>query len=93
MADPVPPIRLYRTTEIETFYDLCVNYGNDISRGKFLHPDSRSVMDTLLQWANEFNALHAENDWAEMEYMEVVDEFYVEKRRELDVNYNGEGIL
>lgn len=94
IGDPFTPapvvrmtVRLERSKEMETFYDLCLSYGHDAGRAKFLTEDSRSAMDVLLRWANEFNQLHATNDWLEMDYLEAIDDFYIEKRKELDVDY------
>ncbi len=77
---------LTRNDAMETFYDLCVDYGNwfakyngDVSK---LFPDSRETFDTLLGWANEFNTKNVGRQW-DGEYMEEVDDFFEAKVAEL----------
>lgn len=75
------PATLERSCELETFYDLCVNYGTDCALGNYWCEDSRSAMDVMLRWANEFNTLHHGREW-DGEYMEEIDAFYLLKRDE-----------
>lgn len=68
--------------EIETFYDLTANLAHDLARNRFIadsFDDSRSRLHLLVEWANEFNSQHVQTDWAELDYMDTVDDFYADK--------------
>lgn len=71
-----------RTTELETFYDLTTDLAADLATGRIDHaafPDSRSRMDTLLGWSNEFNIKHKRTSWHETDYMQTIEDFYESK--------------
>ena len=37
--------------------------------------DSREVISNLIRWALEFDELHRNTDWCEVDYLEAVDDF------------------
>jgi hypothetical protein len=76
--------QLTRTDELETLYDLTIDLAGDLASGAIDHADfedSRGRLDTLIDWANEFNARHAATDWAEVEYLDTIIDFYAEKTK------------
>lgn len=76
--------KLERSDELETLYDLTISLTHDLATGRVPYdwfPDSRSRLDLVIGWANEFNKLHASTDWAELEYMDEVDSWYATKIR------------
>lgn len=38
--------------------------------------DSRTVIDVILRWANQFNEIWAWSDWTEFEYMDEIRNFF-----------------
>jgi hypothetical protein len=77
-------IELEHSDELETFYDLTDSLTHDLVSGRVSYesfPNSRDRFDTLIGWANEFNRLHAATDWAEVEYLDTVEEWYSAKIR------------
>ena len=43
--------------------------------------NSRDTCALVIDWAEEFDRKHAETDWAEVEYLELIDRFFAEKYR------------
>jgi hypothetical protein len=76
-------MKLEHSDELETFYDLTVSLQHDLAIGRVPYEwfaDSRSRMDIVIGWANEFNTIHAETDWGvDLEYMDEVDSWYAAK--------------
>ena len=78
-------MEIEQTADLETFYDLTVNLTTDITSGAILEdrfPDSRWRFSVLIDWANEFNKLHASRDW-DGDYFEVLDDFYAAKTADI----------
>jgi len=70
---------LERTWELETFYDLTVLFSEHLVSGKLSQdafPDARSRMDIVIDWANEFNRIHAWTDWGEVEYLDLIASWF-----------------
>lgn len=47
-----------------------------------LFEDSRSRIDVVIQWANEFNEYYAWANWEQEEYLEVVEDWFNTKLEE-----------
>ena len=63
----------------EAVADLVWNYVADIKDGKISGPaDSRELVHSCIEWAAEFEAKNKGREW-DGEYMEEIDEFYLQK--------------
>jgi hypothetical protein len=68
----------------EAVADLTWNLTSDMEAGKVGHiPDSREVIRLCIEWANEFEAANAGEQWIDREYMEAIDAFYSDKIKSL----------
>lgn len=63
----------------EALADLAYMAGHERLR---LNDNSRVIIDTLIDWAEEFQKLHKETDWDEVDYMETINHFYEKKSKE-----------
>ncbi len=46
-----------------------------------LPANSRDVVQLCVDWAAEFEARHESEDWAEVDYLETIDAFFMAKYR------------
>ena len=46
-----------------------------------LPANSRDVVQLCVDWAAEFEARHGSEDWAEVDYLETIDAFFMAKYR------------
>lgn len=61
---------------LETVADIAYNAGADrICEGN----DSQAVIESIIEWAREFEQKNVTNDWREDDYILAVNEFYREK--------------
>lgn len=61
---------------LEAVADIAYNAG---VQHLFDKQDSREVIMNLINWAREFEILHAETNWDEKDYLIEIDKFYQEK--------------
>ena len=76
---------LQRTWNLEAFFDLTVFLTEGLAQGLIsddLFEDSRSRIDVVIQWANEFNEYYAWANWEQGEYLEVVEDWFRTKLEE-----------
>lgn len=68
-------------SSLETLTDLYGSLYHGFGDGTIGHdefPDSRSHLDTMREWAKEFDTLHALTVW-DGQYMEMIDDFFAAK--------------
>lgn len=63
---------------LEAVADIAYNAG---VQHLFDEQDSREVIMDLIDWAREFEKIHAETDWGEKDYMIEIDSFYEDKKK------------
>lgn len=69
---------------LETVADIAYNAG---VQNLFDEQDSREIIMDLVDWAREFEKIHAETDWGEKDYMIEIENFYKDKIKK---EYSGE---
>jgi len=70
---------LERSWDLETFYDLTTLLAGAFANNLLVNedlPDSRARMDVILDWSNEFNQVHAWDDWTRLEYLQTVEDWF-----------------
>lgn len=72
---------------IEVYFDLVSDCYHMVGKGEIemelLGGDSRERGRVLVEWANEFETIHANTDWSEKVYFEEQEEFLTKKIQEL----------
>lgn len=63
---------------LETVADIAYNAG---VQQLFDGQDSREVIMNLIDWAREFESIHAETNWDEKDYMMEIESFYKDKTK------------
>jgi len=79
-------VKLNRTDDIETLYDLTTLLAERLATGAIpqdLLPDSRSRLDLVLYWTNQFNEIYGWSDWADEDYLGTVQNWFEAKVRAL----------
>jgi len=68
----------------EVVADLSWFLHRDLMAGGVGHidDDSREVIRLIIEWAEEFETIHADREW-DGEYFEAIDDFYAEKTKNL----------
>ncbi len=78
-------LKLDRTWDLETFNDLTVLLTEALVNGDVdsrYFQDSRSRMDIVLEWANQFNARHLREKWESEEYLDAIESWFHTKVKE-----------
>jgi hypothetical protein len=63
---------------LEAVADIAYNAG---VQHLFDEQDSREVIMNLIDWAREFESIHAETNWDEKDYMMEIESFYTDKTK------------
>jgi hypothetical protein len=75
-----PPIDPKTYSLCEAVADLAWLYCDAIHDGSALRPsDSREITHRAIEWAAEFEALHADEKWIDRTYLDEIETFFTQK--------------
>jgi hypothetical protein len=80
------PALLTDDPKIRSFAESLADIAQMAGAKKFYSGDSREDIDLFITWAEEFEAIHANTNWEEIEYMDEIENFAMGKINDYNKN-------